>query len=219
MARIKQFAKRYKMNPRKSKRLAENQKEREEEEQQSEMEEEEETEKGEMPKTKTKRQARLDDPSYCQYKCNMMAFHEQLTRVKNILGHDMNLLRIELKKTPFWNLIKVYDEGYMSANEGKKSDRQMHMFIECFNPKKQKFMFGNRLAEISANDVKHIFGLPNSGVVVPNPAALSQNLLILTLFKIISRMRPESQSPEYCFVLGMLLEYDHPDGQKMQQDS
>lgn len=103
----------------------------------------------------------------------MMAFHEQLTHIKNILGHDMNLLRIELKKTPFWNLIKVYDEGFMSQNEGKKSDRQMLMFIESFNPKTQKFMFGNMLAEISANDVKHIFGLPNSGVVVPNPAALS----------------------------------------------
>ena len=54
MARSKQFAKRYKMNPRKSKRLEENQKEREKEEQQSEMEEEEETEKGEMPKKKQK---------------------------------------------------------------------------------------------------------------------------------------------------------------------
>lgn len=138
------------------------------------MEEEEETKKGEM--LKTKRQARSDDPSYCQYKCNMMAFHEQLTHAKNILGHDMNLLRIELKKTPFWNLIKVYDEGFMSANEGKKLDRLMHMFIKRFKPKTQKFMFGNRLAEISANDVKHIFGLPNSGAVVPNPATLSSNL-------------------------------------------
>lgn len=42
MARIKQLAKRYKMNPRKSKRLQENEKTREEEE----------TEKSEMPKKK-----------------------------------------------------------------------------------------------------------------------------------------------------------------------
>ncbi|KAK9901135.1 hypothetical protein M0R45_002272 [Rubus argutus] len=113
----------------------------------------------------------------------MMAFHEQLTRVKNILGHDMNLLRIELKKTPFWNLIKVYDEGYMSANEGKKSDRQMHMFIECFNLRSK-----SSCLEIV--------------LVVPNPAALSSKPAYIDLVQIISRMRPESQSPEYCFCLG-----------------
>ncbi|XP_024172229.1 actin cytoskeleton-regulatory complex protein pan1-like [Rosa chinensis] len=131
-------------------------------------EEEEEEEKNDGARNSGKDQKQ----SYCQYRCNMIAFHDVLHKVYEQLNREEKMrLKAELKKTPFWNLIEAYDKGLMTKNTTAKSDREMHRLVQCYKPALKKFKFGNKLAEISVSDVHYILGLPNqkSALTVPNP--------------------------------------------------
>ncbi|KAL6206199.1 hypothetical protein ACLB2K_023448 [Fragaria x ananassa] len=79
------------------------------------------------------------------------------------------LLREVLKKTPFWNLIALYDKGLMKKATAEKSDKDVHRIVQCYDTSLKKFRFGKHLAEISVSDVHYILGLPMAGLTVPNP--------------------------------------------------
>ncbi|KAM1818360.1 hypothetical protein ACFX11_000163 [Malus domestica] len=76
----------------------------------------------------------------------------------------------QLKKTSFWSLIKLYMDDFLVVNKRKKkSDTDLSKVIKCYDPKEQKFRFGDRDARgITPDDVALIFGLNNDGVELPN---------------------------------------------------
>lgn len=110
------------------------------------------------------------EQSYSQYKCNMTAFQDLVFKIYGKLKtKERMLLREVLKKTPFWNLIALYDKGLMKKATAEKSDKDVHRIVQCYDTSLKKFRFGKHLAEISVSDVHYILGLPMSGLTVPNP--------------------------------------------------
>ncbi|KAL6199313.1 hypothetical protein ACLB2K_029097 [Fragaria x ananassa] len=110
------------------------------------------------------------EQSYSQYKCNMTAFQDLVFKIYGKLKtKERRLLREVLKKTPFWNLIELYDKGLMKKATTKKSDKDVHRIVQCYDMSLKKFRFRKHLAEISVSDVHYILGLPMSGLTMPNP--------------------------------------------------
>ncbi|KAL6211389.1 hypothetical protein ACLB2K_016616 [Fragaria x ananassa] len=108
------------------------------------------------------------EQSYSQYKCNITAFQDLVFKIYGKLkAKERRLLREVLKKTSFWNLL--YDKGLMKKTTTKKSDKDVHIIVQCYDKSLKKFRFGKHLAEISVSDVHYILGLPISGLIVPNP--------------------------------------------------
>ncbi|KAL6126037.1 hypothetical protein ACLB2K_074088 [Fragaria x ananassa] len=100
----------------------------------------------------------------------MTAFEDLVFKIYGKLeAKERRLLREVLKKTSFWNLIKLYDKGLMKKAIAKKSDKDVHIIVQCYDTSLKKFRFGKHLAEILVSDVHCILGLPMSGLTVPNP--------------------------------------------------
>lgn len=134
-------------------------------------------------KKKSHKPKRLDDPNYAPYKCNIVAFRKQWEKLKQLLQTQpllMEKLRKELEKTPFWKIIKIYDDGMLkhmeeeddkcSGSNFQKSDITLSRILKCYCPAEKKFIFGNTAATLSATDIHTTFGLPNEGLVLPLPS-------------------------------------------------
>ncbi|KAL6279223.1 hypothetical protein ACE6H2_016104 [Prunus campanulata] len=88
-------------------------------------------------KTPKPRSKRLDDPNYVQIKSNMLTFQTTLSNIKDRLNANKQALR-HLAKTPFWNLISAYREGYLTNTNCKKSNYDILRLINTYNPLKPK---------------------------------------------------------------------------------
>lgn len=78
-------------------------------------------------KKKLYKPKRLDDPDYAPYKCNIVAFRKQWEKLKQLLQTQpllMEKLRKELEKTPFWKIIKIYDDGMLKHMEEEDDQYQ-----------------------------------------------------------------------------------------------
>ncbi|XP_034216845.1 uncharacterized protein LOC117628483 isoform X4 [Prunus dulcis] len=98
----------------------------------------------------------------------MLTFQTTLRNIKDRRNANKQALR-HLAKTPFWNLISAYREGYLTNTNCKKSNYDILRLINTYNPETKKFNFraGNEYA-ITSQDVADIFGLPNHGKQLPN---------------------------------------------------
>ncbi|KAL6211198.1 hypothetical protein ACLB2K_016425 [Fragaria x ananassa] len=100
----------------------------------------------------------------------MTAFQDLIFKIHGKLkAKERRLLREVLKKTPFWNLIELYDNGLLTKATAEKSDKDVHRIVQCYDTSLKKFGFGKHSAEISVSNVHYILGLPMSGLIVPNP--------------------------------------------------
>ncbi|TQE07451.1 hypothetical protein C1H46_006928 [Malus baccata] len=107
--------------------------------------------------------------TYLQYQCNMTGFSDSMEAYKPMLEERKDICE-QLEKTSFWSLIKLYmDDFLVVTKRKKKSDTNLSKVIKCYDPKEQKFRFGDRDARgITPDDVALIFGLNNDGVELPN---------------------------------------------------
>ncbi|KAM2097606.1 hypothetical protein ACFX1R_021132 [Malus domestica] len=107
--------------------------------------------------------------TYLQYRRNMTGFSDSMETYKPMLEECKDVCE-QLEKTPFWSLIKLYiDDFLVVTKRKKKSDMDLIKVIKCYDPKEQKFRFGDRDARgITPDDVALIFGLNNDGVELPN---------------------------------------------------
>ncbi|CAN6711771.1 unnamed protein product [Malus baccata var. baccata] len=107
--------------------------------------------------------------TYLQYRCNMTGFSDSMEAYKPMLEERKDICE-QLEKTSFWSLIKLYmDDFLVVTKRKKKSDTDLSKVIKCYDPKEQKFRFGDRDARgITSDDVALIFGLNNDGVELPN---------------------------------------------------
>ena len=61
----------------------------------------------------------------------MTAFEDLVFKIYGKLkAKERRLLREVLKKTPFWNLIELYDKGLMKKATAEKSDKDVHRIVQ-----------------------------------------------------------------------------------------
>ncbi|KAB2627021.1 hypothetical protein D8674_020639 [Pyrus ussuriensis x Pyrus communis] len=95
---------------------------------------------------------------YLQYRCNMTGFSDSMEIDKPMLEDHID------------SLIKLYIDHFLVVTKRKKKfGIDLIKIINCYDPKEQKFRFGDLDARgITPNDVALIFGLNNDGGKLPN---------------------------------------------------
>ncbi|RXI07922.1 hypothetical protein DVH24_014488 [Malus domestica] len=105
--------------------------------------------------------------AYLQYRCNMTRFSDSMETYKPMLEERKDRL-IKLYLDHFLVVTKRKKKSNMDLIK-KKSNMDLIKVIKCYDPKEQKFRFGDCDArKITLDDVALIFGLNNDGVELPN---------------------------------------------------
>ncbi|KAI5327137.1 hypothetical protein L3X38_026533 [Prunus dulcis] len=83
----------------------------------------------------------------------MLTFQTTLRNIKDRLNANKQALR-HLAKTPVWNLISAYREGYLTNTNCKKSNYDILRLINTYNPETKKFNFraGNEFLDKALED-------------------------------------------------------------------
>jgi hypothetical protein len=95
-----------------------------------------------------------------QYKCNLKAFWKLVNKQRRLISEQT---KTELKKTPFWNMMKLFLEDKMTCEHVTKKDTEVTILLQHYNKELKAFQFGNRTEKITIEDVSRILGLPNEG--------------------------------------------------------
>ncbi|XP_034203872.1 uncharacterized protein LOC117618404 [Prunus dulcis] len=112
------------------------------------------------PKPKPNYDRKAKHPDYVQFRCNAYAFNSIIRDIKDKLNERQKKL---LKKTPFWNLIKLFYHQRIDMNNMNKSDLDLVQLLKTFDPDTKSFKFGTKSFQITGNAVTQILGLPNEG--------------------------------------------------------
>ncbi|VVA28968.1 PREDICTED: LOC18777057 [Prunus dulcis] len=96
------------------------------------------------PKPNYDRKAKHSD--YVQFRCNVNAFNSIITDFKDKLNDRQKKL---LKKSPFWNLIELFNNQRVDMKNMNKSDLDLVKLLKKFDPNTKSFKFGTKSLKIT----------------------------------------------------------------------